>query len=146
MIAAHFSRLRPPRLVMSQKLILAGCDGQIFARAWLFRHIFSLLAQPGLKRLETDWLVAVMQSLIEWNASLLMTLLSIVVPLRKARIVLHVAVVRLRINVYVLSFALLTLLVNYGLREVHLIIVFLVGEHGAFKGKRVLVLLFSRIN
>ena len=142
MFVAHFSRRRPARLVMGQKLIFASRNRQIFTGAWLFRHIISILAQSGFKSLETYWLVACMQSFCEWSAFLLITLLSIIVIFWKLRLILCIAIIRFSIDVDELSFALVALLVNYGLRKVHLVVVFLIYKQGTFKGKRVLILLF----
>ena len=67
-----------------------------------------------------------MQGLIEWSAFLLIALLSIIMPFWKVRLILIIAIIRFCIHVDELSFALVALLVNYGLRKVHLIVVFLI--------------------
>ena len=131
---------------MGQKLVFASCNRQIFSRTWFFRHIISILAQSGFKSLKTNWLVACMQGLIEWSAFLLIALLSIIMPFWKVRLILIIAIIRFCIHVDELSFALVALLVNYGLRKVHLIVVFLIYKQRAFKGKRVLILLLPRID
>ena len=67
-----------------------------------------------------------MQGLIEWSAFLLIALLSIIMPFWKVRLILIIAIIRFCIHVDELSFALVALLVNYGLRKVHLVVVFLI--------------------
>lgn len=76
----------------------------------------------------------------------MIALLSIIVPFWKVRLILYIAIIRFYIDVDGLSFALVALLVNYGLRKVHLIVVFLIYKQRAFKGKRVLILLLLCID